>query len=98
MTIAIRHVTARMVLDSRGHPTVEVDVVGETGRLGRTIVPSGASTGRHEVMELRDGDMAHFGGKGVSKAVANVRDQIAAALVGMPLDDQRAIDHRLIEL
>jgi len=98
MTIAIRHVTARMVLDSRGHPTIEVDVVGETGHLGRAIVPSGASTGRHEAMELRDGDTAHFAGKGVLKAVANVRDRIGPVLVGMPLEHQRAIDRRLIEL
>src|SRR5260221_14040913 len=98
MTATIRQIAARAVLDSRGNPTVEVDVVSDTGHRGRAIVPSGASTGRHEAVELRDGDPAHFGGKGVTKAVANVRDWLAPALVGMSLADQRALDRRMIDL
>jgi enolase len=98
MTAVIHRIAARAVLDSRGHPTVEVDVHSDAGHSGRAIVPSGASTGRHEAVELRDGEQAHFGGKGVSKAVANVRDILAPALAGMPLDDQRAIDRRMIEI
>src|SRR4051812_48202641 len=98
MTAIIRKIAARAVLDSRGHPTVEVDVVADTGHLGRAIVPSGASTGRHEAIELRDGDAAHFAGKGVRQAVANVRDVIGPALVGRPLADQAALDRRMIEL
>jgi enolase len=94
----IRQILAREVLDSRGQPTVEVDVVADSGHRGRAIVPSGASTGRHEAVELRDGDARRFGGKGVRTAVANVRDILAPALVGMPLDDQRTLDRLLIEI
>src|SRR4051812_39990614 len=89
---------AREVLDSRGVPTVEVDAIASNGSLGRAIVPSGASTGRHEAKELRDGDPKRHSGKGVRKAVAYVRGEIAAALVGIDLDDQPAIDARLIAL
>jgi enolase len=98
MTAVIRRVAARAVLDSRGQPTVEVDVVSDAGHLGRAIVPSGASTGRHEAAELRDDNPAHFDGKGVTKAVANVRDVLGPALMGMPLADQRTIDRRMIDL
>src|SRR6188508_974347 len=89
---------AREVLDSRGNPTVEVEVLLDGGALGRAIVPSGASTGEHEALELRDGDAARFLGKGVTKAVANVTDAIAPALIGMDASDQAAIDAALIEL
>ena len=89
---------AREVLDSRGNPTVEAEIGLEGGSLGRAIVPSGASTGEHEALELRDGDAARFLGKGVLQAVANVRDAIAPALIGMDAADQAAIDAALIEL
>jgi enolase len=89
---------AREVLDSRGNPTVEAEVGLESGSLGRAIVPSGASTGEHEALELRDGDAARFLGKGVQKAVSNVRDAIAPALIGMDASDQAAIDGALLEL
>lgn len=91
-------IIAREVLDSRGNPTVEVEVTAETGARGRAIVPSGASTGIHEALELRDGDPSHYGGKGVRKAVGHVMTEIAAALKGMDLEDQQAIDRKLIAL
>jgi enolase len=93
----IRTVKARQVLDSRGNPTIEVDVVLASGTLGRAIVPSGASTGSHEALELRDGG-PEWGGKGVSKAVANVNGEIKALLLGRPAVNQVEIDRRLIEL
>ena len=80
----IVHVQGREVLDSRGNPTVEVEVHLESGASGRAMVPSGASTGAHEAVELRDGDEARYGGKGVLKAVEHVNAEIAEALVGMP--------------
>ena len=86
------------VLDSRGNPTVEVDVHLESGALGRAIVPSGASTGAFEAVELRDGDKSVYGGKGVLKAVANVETEIAAAIAGLDADEQRSLDRTLIEL
>jgi enolase len=89
---------AREVLDSRGNPTVEAEVGLDGGAFGRAIVPSGASTGEHEALELRDGDAARFLGKGVQQAVANVRDAIAPALIGMDASDQAAIDAALLEL
>jgi enolase len=95
---AITRIAAREVLDSRGNPTVEVDVHCQDGAHGRAIVPSGASTGRHEAVELRDGDAARYGGKGVRKAVANVRDQIAPRLVGIAAAEQERIDRLLCEL
>jgi enolase len=89
---------AREILDSRGNPTVEVDVRLENGALGRAAVPSGASTGEHEAWELRDGDKKRYGGKGVTKAVANVNGIIAGAIKGWDARDQAKIDNRLIEL
>ena len=80
----IADIHARQILDSRGNPTVEVDVVTENNHRGRASVPSGASTGIHEAVELRDGDKKVFGGKGVLKAVANVNDIIADQLIGLP--------------
>jgi enolase len=95
---AIRAVHAREILDSRGNPTIEVDVALESGAAGTAKVPSGASTGVHEAVELRDGDKSRYGGKGVLKAVANVNGTIAGKIVGMAGDDQRALDQALIEL
>ena len=95
---SIQKIHAREVLDSRGNPTVEVDVRLEGGALGRAAVPSGASTGEHEAWELRDGDKKRYGGKGVSNAVANVNGKIATAIKGMDARDQVKIDNRLIEL
>jgi enolase len=91
-------VRARQVLDSRGNPTVEVEVFLESGALGRASVPSGASTGAFEAVELRDGDKSIYGGKGVLKAVANVETEIAPAIVGLDADEQRTLDRTLIEL
>lgn len=91
-------VLGREILDSRGNPTVEVDVVLESGAFGRAAVPSGASTGENEAIELRDGDKKRYGGKGVSKAVENVNKIIAPALKGMSALNQREIDKKLIEL
>src|SRR5947209_12132836 len=95
---AITRILAREVLDSRGNPTVEVEVHCEGGARGRAIVPSGASTGRHEAVELRDGDPARYGGKGVRKAVANVREAITPHLIGTPATEQGPIDRALCEL
>jgi enolase len=95
---AIADVRAREILDSRGNPTVEVDVYLEDGAAGRAAVPSGASTGEHEALELRDGDAERFGGKGVLRAVENVTSTIAAGVVGMEALDQRAVDARLLDL
>ena len=94
----IARVHGREILDSRGNPTVEVDVVLEDGTLGRAAVPSGASTGINEAIELRDGDPARFGGKGVSRAVAGVNDEISPALAGMDVTDQARVDAALIAL
>ena len=91
-------IQARTVLDSRGNPTVEAEVGVDGGALGRAIVPSGASTGEHEALELRDGDAARWMGKGVDKAVANVRDVIAPSIIGMDASDQAAIDAALCDL
>ncbi len=95
---AIVDIIAREVLDSRGNPTVEAEVVLESGAIGRAIVPSGASTGAHEAVELRDGDKARFGGKGVQKAVAHVEGEIFDALSGMDPTEQVRIDETMIEL
>ena len=89
---------AREILDSRGNPTVEVDVVLESGAFGRAAVPSGASTGAHEAVEMRDGDAARYGGKGVLRAVESVNEEISDAVVGMDAEDQASIDAALIEL
>lgn len=98
MRTAIKTVHAREILDSRGNPTVEVEVTLEDGRMARAGVPSGASTGVHEALELRDGDKGRFGGKGVLKAVEHVNTEIAAALTGMDATDQSDIDHGMIQL
>lgn len=95
---AIIEIRGREILDSRGNPTVEVEVLTETGFMGRAAVPSGASTGQYEAVELRDGDKDRFLGKGVLKAVENVNDAIARALVGVEVTDQRFIDDLMIEL
>jgi enolase len=95
---AITHVHAREILDSRGNPTIEADVRVGSGACGRAAVPSGASTGEHEALELRDGDKGRFGGKSVRKAVANVNDKIAPMLKGVDPRDQANIDKKLIEL
>jgi enolase len=95
---AIVEVLAREILDSRGNPTIEVDVVLESGVLGRAAVPSGASTGENEALELRDGDKKRYLGKGVLKAVANVNEQIAPAIIGMDALDQVGIDRFMIDL
>jgi len=94
----ITDIVAREILDSRGNPTVEVDVHGEGGVWGRAAVPSGASTGSREALELRDGDKTRFGGKGVLRAVRNVTESILPALLGMDLSSQAALDERLCEL
>ena len=95
---AISDIVARQVLDSRGNPTVEVDVHLESGAMGRAIVPSGASTGAHEAVELRDGDKSKFGGKGVLSAVANIHGEILDTIGGLDAFDQVAIDTAMIEL
>ena len=95
---AISHVHARQILDSRGNPTVEVDVTLADGSMGRAAVPSGASTGAHEAVELRDGDKGRWGGKGVEKAVANVNGEIAKVVIGREAEDQAGLDAALIAL
>jgi enolase 1/2/3 len=95
---SIRDINAREILDSRGNPTIEVDVRLEGGAVGRTAIPSGASTGEHEAWELRDGDKNRYGGKGVKKAVANVNEKIAPALKNWDARDQTKIDNTLAEL
>ena len=94
----ITEIIAREILDSRGNPTVEVDVLLDDGSLGRSAVPSGASTGEREALELRDGDTKRYGGKGVLKAVRNVNEQIAPRLLGRPADAQAEIDRLMIDL
>src|SRR5262250_502672 len=95
---AIIDIVGREILDSRGNPTVEVDVTLEDGSFGRAAVPSGASTGAHEAVELRDGDKSRYLGKGVLNAVAAVNDEIYPELMGMDATDQRAIDAVLVAL
>ncbi len=95
---AIVDIIGREILDSRGNPTVEVDITLEDGSHGRAAVPSGASTGAHEAVELRDGDKSRYLGKGVLKAVAAVNGEIAEAVVGLDAEDQRRLDHELIAL
>jgi enolase len=94
----IEQVQAREILDSRGNPTVEAEVVLADGEIGRAAVPSGASTGEHEAVELRDGDAQRYGGKGVLKAVENVNEIIAPALEGFDALDQAEVDRALIDL
>ncbi|MDE1930736.1 MAG: phosphopyruvate hydratase, partial [Alphaproteobacteria bacterium] len=95
---AITDITAREILDSRGNPTVEVDVILESGARGRAAVPSGASTGTHEAVELRDGDKKRYGGKGVRKAVDAVNGEIFDAVSGRDATDQAGLDRALIDL
>ncbi|MBT3345135.1 MAG: phosphopyruvate hydratase [Gemmatimonadetes bacterium] len=94
----ISNIIAREILDSRGNPTVEVDVILSGGQMGRAAVPSGASTGEHEAVELRDGDAGRYLGKGTQKAVGNIHDEIAPALKGMDAFDQCAVDAKMIDL
>lgn len=98
MTSAIANVRARQILDSRGNPTVEVEIGLESGARGRAAVPSGASTGAFEAVELRDGDRGAYLGKGVTKAVGNVNGELAAVLLGLDAEDQRALDAALVAL
>src|SRR5260370_8604206 len=98
MSTKITRVHARQILDSRGNPTVEADVYVGVGARGRAAVPSGASTGEHEALELHDADKTRYLGKGVLKAVANVNTEIAKAVAGLDAANQRALDKRMIEL
>jgi enolase len=98
MSLSIEYIQGRQILDSRGNPTVEVDVLLEDGTLGRAAVPSGASTGEHEAVELRDDDKKKWLGKGVTKAVENVNTKIAPELIGLDPRDQEAIDALMVEL
>src|SRR6476660_6117708 len=98
MSTKITKVHARQVLDSRGNPTVEADVLVDSGYLGRAAVPSGASTGEHEALELRDADKSKYLGKGVLRAVANANSGIAKAVAGFDAADQRCLDHKMISL
>ncbi|PKH47121.1 enolase, partial [Dehalococcoides mccartyi] len=98
MSAEVKSIKAREILDSRGNPTVEADVVLSDGSFGRAAVPSGASTGSHEAVELRDGDKSRYNGLGVHKAVANVNTTIASAISGFKASDQQGLDNLLIEL
>jgi len=98
MSTRITRIHARQILDSRGNPTVEADVALDSGAMGRAAVPSGASTGEHEALELRDGDKSRYLGKGVLKAVANVNQEIAKHIMGSDAADQRELDHKMISL
>jgi enolase len=98
MNTSIASVTAREIIDSRGNPTIEVDVRLASGAFGRAAVPSGASTGEHEAIELRDGDKKRYSGKGVQKAVANVKSKIAESLIGFDACDQVSVDRTMIKL
>src|SRR5215218_9405329 len=98
MMTVIAGVVGREILDPRGNPTVEVDVYLEDGTRGRAAVPSGASTGAHEAVELRDGDKQRWGGKGVDKAVVGVNGEIADAIVGFEAEDQADVDEAMIDL
>jgi enolase len=98
MSTKITRVHARQIIDSRGNPTVEADVTLTSGALGRAAVPSGASTGEHEALELRDGDKSRYLGKGVLKAVANANGEIGKAVTGLDAADQRGLDHKMISL
>src|SRR5580692_6604525 len=95
---AIYDIQAREVIDSRGNPTVEVDVILAGGAIGRAAVPSGASTGEHEALELRDGEAKRYNGKGVTKAVKNVREKILPLLQGVDALDQLTVDHLMLQL
>lgn len=94
----IKEIKAREILDSRGNPTVEVDLITESGVMGRACVPSGASTGKHEALELRDNDSLRYMGKGVTKAVKNVNEKILPAVKGLSVEDQETLDKKMLEL
>lgn len=94
----VKNLNALEILDSRGNPTIEVEVTLEDGSTGRAAVPSGASTGKHEAVELRDNDNNRYSGKGVISAIANIQEKIAPAIIGMPATNQQEIDHKMIEL
>ncbi len=94
----ISEIKGREILDSRGNPTIEAEVILENGVMGRASVPSGASTGENEALELRDGDEHRYNGKGVSKAVTNINERIAPLLRGCNVYDQRGLDRKMIEL
>src|ERR1700722_18604611 len=94
----ITKIIGREILDSRGNPTVEADVHLADGSIGRAAVPSGASTGEHEAVELRDGDKSRYLGKGTLKAVANINEKIGPAVAGMEAEEQSALDHKMIDL
>ncbi|HMD55635.1 MAG TPA: phosphopyruvate hydratase, partial [Phycisphaerae bacterium] len=98
MGLIIQHIHAREILDSRGNPTVEVDVILDDGTIGRAAVPSGASTGENEAVELRDGDSKRYMGKGTLKAVENINTKIASELIEMDPHDQEHVDRLMIEL
>src|SRR5512143_266777 len=98
MDTMIESISALEILDSRGNPTVEVEVILADGSWGRAAVPSGASTGVHEALELRDGDKTHYLGKGTLKAVENVNNEIADALIGWDAIEQKAIDQTMLEV
>src|SRR4030095_15677376 len=98
INMRISRIRAEEVLDSRGNPTVEASVLLEDGTTGSALVPSGASTGEKEAMELRDGDGSRYGGKGVLRAVSNINDKIGPAVAGTVVTEQRRIDQRMIEL
>src|SRR5580692_2824345 len=98
MSCSIEFIHGRQILDSRGNPTIEVDVILEDGTLGRAAIPSGASTGEHEAVELRDDDKKVYVGKGVLKAVDNVNSKIAPELIGLDPRDQEQIDYLMIEM
>src|ERR1700753_891478 len=97
MSAKIIRIQGREIIDSRGNPTVEADVYLEGGSMGRGAVPSGASTGEHEAIELRDGDKSRYLGKGVQKAVGHVNAEIAKAVVGMDASDQPPVDRKMID-
>src|SRR5690242_16718995 len=98
MSFLIEAIRGREILDSRGNPTVEVDVVLENGAFGRAAVPSGASTGENEAVELRDGDAKRYGGKGTVKAADNINKKIAPEVIGLDARDQEEIDHIMLSL
>ena len=95
---SIKSIKARQILDSRGNPTVEVDLITADGNMGRAAVPSGASTGSKEALELRDGDKSYYLGKSVRKAIANINDKITPVLIGKEVTDQKSLDYAMIEL
>src|SRR4030042_3208768 len=98
METSISKIRAREILDSRGNPTIEVDVFLECGAWGRAAVPSGASTGIHEALELRDGDKARYGAKGVLKAVKHVNQKVSSALLGWDALDQSGLDQKMLDM